>query len=92
MIESMTNKEFQDKVNMGDSLCFSAHHKRWAEFLGYEECDSINTLCKGCKGYIKYVFPEDMVNSGCFRHGECREAVIEVEIKNVWLNEEDFLL
>lgn len=91
MMETMTNIEFQERVNIGDKLRLSASHKNLVEFLGYQKCNSTNNLCKGCKGHIKYYSSNSTVNNGCFRHGSS-VAQIEVEIKNVWLSEDDFLL
>ena len=93
-METLTNIEFQDRVKIGDILRLSSH-KHWVKFLGYQECNSTNNLCKECKGHIKYAFSNggcfDDINNGCFRYGST-VALIEVEIKSVWLNEEDFLL
>ena len=91
MMETMTNIEFQNRVNIGDHIRLSDSQTYWSEFLGYKDCDSTNNLCKGCKGHIKYYSSMSDVNIGCFRHGGS-VAQIEVEIKKVWLSEDDFLL
>lgn len=90
-METMTNIEFQKRVSIGDNIRLGVSNKRWAKFLGYKTCNSTNNLCKGCKGHIEYIFPSGDMNVGCFRYGNA-VAQIEVEIENVWLSEEDFLL